>query len=150
MLFVLLTQLAACTFSRPFTGPGYDSTRGVTLDSAGEEVVMVLTHARLGDGRDTFDDNVSSILDTLEQQPGLIGYSVRIEILGDDAWTMTVWDEEANVDRFVRSSRHQTAIHESLSELTDMRFLRKRMPRSEVPVDWEQALQMLQGQGGGY
>ena len=135
--------LGGCTISTPFKGPGYDRGQGVTGNSGGDTVVVALTHAMLGEQRRNFDRGVERVVDSLAQQPGLIGYSLRRELFGNEAWTMTVWRDEASLDAFVRSSAHQQAIREGAGDLAGANFRRFELPAAELPIDWDTALAYL-------
>lgn len=144
-LFLALLSLGGCAIATPFRGPGYDSADGVAADRP-ETVVVVLTEAVLRDdraGSSAFWDNVGKVEDSLAQQPGFIGYSLRRELLGDRAWTMTAWSDEASIAAFVHSPTHQTAIAEGLGALQATGFARIKVKRDDVPLDWERALEIL-------
>jgi hypothetical protein len=51
---------------------------------------------------------------------------------------------------FVASEAHQTAIREAYSALASARFANVEVPRSDVPLSWESALALLEGQAEGY
>ncbi len=144
-LLLALISLSGCAISTPFRGPGYDEAEGVAAGRP-ETVVVVLTEARLRDdraGSAAFWDNVSKVEDSLAEQPGFIGYSLRRELLGDRAWTMTVWADETSIAAFVQSPSHQTAIEEGLGALEATGFARIEVRREEVPLDWERAEEIL-------
>lgn len=144
-VFLTLLSLGGCAFSTPFRGPGYDASGGVAAEQP-ERVLVVLTEAVLRDdraGSGAFWDNVSKVRKSLEDQPGFIGYSIRRELLGDRAWTMTVWANEASVAAFVASPTHQTAIREGLGALKATGFARLEMKREEVPLNWDRAVEVL-------
>ena len=144
-LFLTLLSLGGCAIATPFRGPGYDADAGVAADRP-ETVVVVLTEAVLRDegaDRSAFWDNVGKVEDSLAAQPGFIGYSLRRELLGDRAWTMTAWRDEASVAAFVQSPVHQTAIAEGLGALQATGFARIEVKRDELPLDWERAVEIL-------
>ncbi|MDJ0779791.1 MAG: antibiotic biosynthesis monooxygenase [Gammaproteobacteria bacterium] len=139
-----------CAISTPFGGPGFDRERGVTAVAADERVIVALTHAVLGERRQAFDRQVGLVADTLPSQQGLIAYSLRKELLGNEAWTMTVWRDEESLQRFVRSSAHQQAIRSSAGELAAVRFSRFEVPASSLPLGWDEALEYLAGNSAAY
>ncbi len=150
VLASVFTLLGGCTISTPFKGPGYDHADGVTKVDGGDTVVVALTHAVLGKERQNFDRGVDRIVDSLAEQPGLIGYSLRRELFGDEAWTLTVWRDEAALLAFVRSEVHQRAIREGAGELAGANFRRFELPASELPIDWEKALGYLAASARSY
>ena len=145
-----LALLGGCAISTPFQGPGYDRSTGVSSDRADGIVIVALTHAVLGKERRNFDRGVDRVVDSLAQQPGLIGYSLRRELFGNEAWTMTVWRDEASLEDFVRSSTHQQAIRDGAGELAGVNFSRFELPATELPIGWDTALEYLAASGRSY
>ena len=147
MTFLLLSilGLGGCAIATPFQGPGYDRRKGVTIVGK-DRVVVALTQAVLHDDgakRPQFWDYVVQVEATLAERPGFVGYSLRRELLGDNAWTMTVWSDEASLDGFVRSDVHQAAIREAMEALACARFARVEVDRSEIPIAWDRAIGLL-------
>ncbi len=148
-VYASITLLAAilssgCAISTPFRGPGYDHDRGITLADAGDRVIVALTHATLSERRRNFDDDVDAVAASLAATDGLIAYSLRKELLGNQAWTMTVWRDQAALAAFVASSAHQRAIRRSAGELSAVRFRRFEIERSALPISWDTALARLE------
>ncbi len=141
---IIAVTSSSCAINTPFRGPGYDRNQGVTLADAGDKVIVVLTHATLSESRRNFDSEVGIVADSLAVRDGLIGYSLRKELLGNEAWTMTVWRDEAALAAFVASNAHQNAIVNSAHELAAVRFKRFEVDVSELPITWEQALAKLE------
>ncbi|MDJ0942566.1 MAG: antibiotic biosynthesis monooxygenase [Kiloniellales bacterium] len=140
--------LGGCAISTPFQGPGYDRRDGVTVDGEGRLVVAVTKAVLRDDGarRATFWDYVFEVEASLPERPGFVGYSLRRELLGKQAWTMTVWTDEASLAAFVESDIHQAAIREALGALACARFARLEVARDEVPVAWDRALALFEAQ----
>ncbi len=148
-IYASITLLAAfvssgCAISTPLRGPGYDRDKGITLPDVGDKVVVALTHATLSERRRNFDEDVNLVANSLATTDGLIAYSLRKELLGDEAWTMTVWRDEAALEAFVASAVHQRAIRNSAQELAAARFWRFEIDRSMLPISWETALARMQ------
>lgn len=135
-----LSALAgACALSTPF--PRIDRAVAGEADDA---VVLVLTHIVVdGTRRDEFDRQTRCVIDSMATQPGLIGYSARREVFGNEAWTMSVWASDAARARFVRSAVHQEAIAKSEPAIVTVRLKRLNMTRKDVPRDWAAALELL-------
>lgn len=143
-----LFGLDGCAFATGFQGPGYDRRNGVTLPGE-DRLVVGLTKAVLRDDgalRSTFWDYVFRVADTLPERPGFVGYSLRREVFGKQAWTMTVWSDEASLAAFVESDVHQAAIRDALDALACVRFARLEVARAEVPISWERALALFEDQ----
>ena len=150
--FTLMTMFAlgGCVFSTPFRTVGNPPT---SSDAAPETVVVAVTHAVLGDdseANDTFWRYVWIVQDTLPTRPGLVGYGLRREILGGQAWTVTVWADEQSLKDFVSSDAHRGAMRSGMSALKEARFARFEAPRDQVPISWERALAELEKQNGTY
>lgn len=139
-LAVLAPLLAACTVATPFRpGPAGSAAGGEGT------AIVALSHAVLhAEGRDVFDAHLRKIVASLGDQPGLIGYSLRRQWLGNEVWTMTVWVDDASRERFVRGTRHRTAVAEAGGVLKSVRFRRFEHPAGEFPLTWDQALRRLE------
>ena len=119
--------LEGCAFATGFQGPGYDRRNGVTLPGEGRLVVGLTKAVLRDDGalRSTFWDYVFKVADSLPERPGFVGYSLRREVFGKQAWTMTVWSDEASLAAFVESDLHQAAIRDAMGALACVRFARR-------------------------
>lgn len=142
--------LGGCAVATPFRGPGFTAGK-VTSVAPDQDVVVVLTNARVHRAlRGPFDAQTSKVVDSLPNQPGLVGYSVRRELLGDEVWTMTVWKSEADRARFVASNSHRTAMIEGSPALKSARFSRVLLPAKDIPISWDRAKQILDEQSRRY
>ena len=143
---LMLLALGGCVFATPFRGPGYDAKTGVTAEGT-DKVVVALTKAVLrGDRRkrSEFWEHVFDVEASLSEQPGLIGYSLRRQMFGPVAWTMTVWTDEASLTAFVQGETHQAAIAEGFAALETAGFARFAADRTEIPVAWNRAIEVLE------
>ena len=144
---VLMSALSlfGCTVATPFSGPGYESGKGVTLEGA-DPVVVSLTYAELRTDRklrSTFWEYVEKVETSLQGRPGFIGYSKRTIVIGHKAWTMTVWADQTSLNDFVSSDVHQAAIRKAMSALASADFARVEVTREEIPLSWDRALLVL-------
>ncbi len=127
-------------------------TKNMPENAPERSVLVVLTEAHRLDNRDSrnqFDQNVDNILDNLQQQTGLYAYSVRKELLGDKAWTLTVWDSESSMQGFKVSKKHLQAMAGVGDMLSDAKFARVERTLDTIP-DWQEALVILQQSGRNY
>ena len=84
----------------------------------------------------------NAIQKQLKGSRGLIGYSLRAQLLGKKAWTLSVWEDERALNEFVRESPHVDSIRKvSLGEAR--KFVRWKLLGSEVPPKWDDALAHL-------
>jgi quinol monooxygenase YgiN len=100
--------------------------------------------------RAIFWRNIRAIEQTLPSQAGLLTYSMRQELFGDTAWTVTVWADEASLVRFVYGGRHDTAMKEAKDATASMRFARFQRDCAMGPPNWDEALAKLAESGRSY
>lgn len=140
----VLLAVGACTISTPYK---------ILADppDPAAPVVVAVTRASLDpQRRAAFDRYTASLIDTLPKQPGLLGYSVRRELFGNDAWTMTVWRDDAARRAFVYSQLHQEAITDTYGTLVNARFIRYPAMPGDLPPKWADVLKRLDLDGRGY
>lgn len=149
LAFALVPLVSACVVATPFRGPGVEA-----MARDGERPVLVaLTMVELGPDRAArarFWDHVWRVTASLEDRPGFIGHSVRREVFGRRAWTMTVWRDEASLEAFVTGDEHRAAISEGYAAVTRTAFWRRALPGAEVPLSWPAAEALLAGRGRSY
>ena len=80
------------------------------------------------------------IQEQLEDTRGLVGYSMRAQLLGKRAWTLSVWEDEAALQEFVRKSPHVDTMTRPIIQPGRSRFVRFKLAGSKVPPSWEEAL----------
>lgn len=137
--------LEGCTIARPFEGPGWDPDGGVTL-AGPDRVAVALTHATLDKAlRDPFDEHSERVVDSLLEgrHPGLIAFSTRRELIGDEVWTMTVWRDAPDLQRFFTSDVHGEAMSTASDAILRIHTRRLTLSRKELPLTWERALALL-------
>ena len=118
---------------------------------ADDQLLVVVTHARIrSQGHDAFNHLVDQVESTLTSMPGLYGYSLRKELLGDQAWTMTVWSDESSMFDFNSSQVHIHAMSSAKSLLKQARFARVQVDRADLPYSWDDAIQLLETQSRAY
>lgn len=130
--------LSACSVALPF--------RQVNAPEQGSTAVLSVTHVTLKReqaARDVFFAAVKRVDAVMEQQPGLIGHGKRLELFGDEAWTISAWRSDEDVSAFVRSPIHRQAMQDAAGTYIDARVARIMMPAEDVPVSWQQALATL-------
>ncbi len=138
-------SLASCEIARPFRGPGYSKSEGVTLPDAGPTVWVAVTNAQVDNAtRGVFDDFTRQTIESLPSNDGYIGHSVRARVLGNEVWTMTIWRDEASLNDFVGSPTHRAAMRKGLPPVIRAKFLRFEHPTNEVPPTWSDMLKRLE------
>jgi heme-degrading monooxygenase HmoA len=140
--------VSGCSIATGFRGPGYDRKAGVTLQDVGPSVIVVMTHAVYDPAQKrTFFDATNRVADSLPDNPGLVGHSIRTRIFGHEAWTMTIWRDHESADEFAVSPIHKEAVRVGMPTLRSSRFLRFDWPTNEVPPPWSDAIRRLEAQG---
>jgi heme-degrading monooxygenase HmoA len=139
LFFVVLFGLGGCAISTPF--PKWDNK---PPSSSEEALVLVLTRIVVNtEQREEFDRQTKRVIDSIRTQPGLIGFSARRELFGNQGWTLSVWaNDQARAD-FVRSAVHQEAITKSAPAIVNIELKRLTLPREKLPANWAQALALL-------
>lgn len=145
---LLAGLLGACSVATPFRkGPA-----GIGQAEQGTTVV-VITEATLGgssEQRSGFWTGVRSVQAVLPSQPGLIGYSLRQELLGNRVWTMTIWQSELDVRRFADTQTHRQAMQSGAAALINLRFARFQRDQRMAAPTWEEAMAALEVAGKKY
>jgi hypothetical protein len=89
----------------------------------------------------TFLRRTRAIQNQLNNSTGLVGYSMRAQIFGKKAWTLSVWENEDALEEFVEKMPHSGVMRDISHQLTGgQRFVRWRIQGSHVPPSWEDAL----------
>ena len=138
--------LSACNISTPFR------TSGEPVDPD-QVVVVAITHAVIKEdahARARFFDHVATVEESLPANEGFIGFSKRRRVLGNEAWTMTVWTDEDSLNAFMHSPAHLAAIRTTGEVLEAAHFGRVSVRADALPLTWEQGLEILQNSRRGY
>jgi quinol monooxygenase YgiN len=139
------TLLTACSVAMPFRWPGLQHSTGAALTGANDKVLLVLTNPTVyPDRRAAFDDYTQRLLKSMQNQPRLIGYSARRQLLGNEAWTVSIWVDDAAMQAFVTSPEHRAAMKAGNPALKSARFRREWISSNELPLNWTRVLQILE------
>jgi hypothetical protein len=84
------------------------------------------------------------VQEQLEDARGLVGYSMRAQLLGKKAWTLSVWTDEGSLQEFVRKPPHADTMRKSIIQPGKSRFVRYALAGSKVPPSWDEALAQLE------
>lgn len=135
----------SCAFSPPFNGPQYSrETRALTGDPH-REVVLALTNATLdGKQRSGFDSSSKKIFKNIAKFPGYIGGTVKVQIFGDEVWTMTIWEDEQSLQSFIYSTQHLDAMYMTNHAMKKFRHLHIKVRAKDLPYSWKQAEKLLE------
>ena len=132
----LFVFLSSCTYTAPF--------REVEAVSPEAQVIVTLSAVEHQKGqRKRFLADTRRVLADLPNQAGLVGYSFRFQLLGNKAWTMTAWKDEASRDQFAKSPVHLAAVRRSRLTAKNMRFISASVPAGSLPMSWDEAIRLL-------
>jgi heme-degrading monooxygenase HmoA len=87
-----------------------------------------------------FSRHVRRIQRQLATAPGLIGYSLRAKLLRHRFWTLSVWEDDAALNAFVRADPHRTTMGALQTYMDETAFLRWTIAGSKVPPSWDEAM----------
>jgi len=137
---LLILALPGCAY----TSPWKRTKLGKKLMGSNQPVLVSLTQAqRKARQRGPFFDQVRSVLADLPARDGLLGYAFRFELLGDKAWTITAWRDEAARDQFVFRGAHRDAMRKTDEVLESCRFGSLHLLSGDLPPAWPKVLEIL-------
>lgn len=135
-LMGLASFLSHCSYTAPF--------RRVESISQDARVILTLSAVEHQKGqRKSFFDDTKRVLANLPNHAGLVGYSYRFQLLGNKAWTMTAWKDEASRNQFSQSPVHLSAVRNSPITAQNMRFMSVTVLASSLPMSWDEAIRLL-------
>ena len=73
----------------------------------------------------------------LADSEGLIGYSLDANVPGREFWTLSVWEDEEALQRFVQRMPHSRVMMDLLPDMGRTEFLPFKVDGSSVPPNWE-------------
>ena len=135
-LMGLASFLSHCSYTAPF--------RRVESISQDASVILTLSAVEHQKGqRKPFFTDTKRVLADLPNHAGLVGYSYRFQLLGNKAWTMTAWKDEASRNQFSQSPVHLSAVRNSPITAQNMRFMSVTVLTSSLPMSWDEAIRLL-------
>jgi hypothetical protein len=76
----------------------------------------------------------------LRTSSGLIGYSLRAQVAAKQFWTLSVWQDAADLQAFVATPPHVAVMKAMAPFMGATRFVRWDVKGSELPLRWDDAL----------
>jgi quinol monooxygenase YgiN len=76
----------------------------------------------------------------LRRSSGLIGYSLLARPLQKKFWTLSVWEDNAALMKFVNQSPHSDVMTALKGKMEETRFVQWKLLGSEYPPGWRDAL----------
>ena len=102
------------------------------------EYTALLTYLPLSKWRaiPKFVRYTSQIRRQLAGSEGLIGYALDANVLNRDFWTLSVWENEESLRRFVQRNPHGRVMTDLLPDMGQTEFLPFKVNGSSIPPDW--------------
>ena len=69
---------------------------------------------------------------------------MNAQLFGKKAWTLSVWEDEAALQDFVRKAPHTDTMREPVLQPGKSKFVRYRLAGSKVPPSWDEAMIQLE------
>jgi len=76
----------------------------------------------------------------LRRSPGVLGYALLAHVFQKEFWTLSVWEGEAALQRFVAEAPHSQVMRALQGKMGATRFVKWRMRGAELPPRWAEAL----------
>ncbi len=73
----------------------------------------------------------------LAESGGLIGYALDANVLSWGFWTLSVWEDEESLRRFVQRNPHGKVMMDLLPHMGQTAFFPFKVDGSSIPPDWE-------------
>jgi heme-degrading monooxygenase HmoA len=80
------------------------------------------------------------VVQQLKSSRGLIGYSLRAELLAKSFWTLSAWESEAALRAFVQAPPHREIMAALQPHMGQTSFDRWTVKGTELPLHWDEAL----------
>jgi heme-degrading monooxygenase HmoA len=90
---------------------------------------------------------VGQIRRQLDGAPGLVGYSLDANPFARRYWTLSVWEDQKALDRFVAANPHRQVMARLRSQLGPTRFTTWEAAGSALPPTWPDARAHLDAAG---
>jgi quinol monooxygenase YgiN len=87
------------------------------------------------------------IAQQLKAASGLIGYTLRAQLLAKSFWTFSAWESEAAMRAFVRASPHREIMAALASYMGRTSFNQWTVKGAELPLRWDDALRRIRESG---
>ena len=121
--------------------PDLPWTSSRTPEHDGEYVVL-LTYLPLRRFRTlpAFFRLILAVQRQLAGTAGLVGYTLRARLFSRRFWTLSVWESEDALKRFVVSQPHRDTMRKLRGKMGETSFTRWPLNGSDLPPSWEDAV----------
>ncbi|HHC75275.1 MAG TPA: DUF3291 domain-containing protein [Thiothrix sp.] len=131
------------TISSPFRWAKHPKN---DIRASSKTVVVGITYARLHHDkrlRRLFLNHVKRVNTSLAEQQGFIGSSLRSQPFGDEAWTVSVWENKHDMQQFVYSEPHLSAMKEASKTMAAAKTTHIELDATDLPLKWRKILTIL-------
>jgi quinol monooxygenase YgiN len=80
----------------------------------------------------------------LRATPGVIGYSLRAQVLSRKFWTLSVWEDQKALMEFVAKLPHGEAMRAMTPHMGRTKFAQWKVAGSSLPLSWSETMQRSQ------
>ena len=77
----------------------------------------------------------------LRKTPGVVGYSLMARVFSKRFWTLSVWEGDAALAKFVVQIPHAQVMSAFAGKMRQTPFVRWSIRGSEYPLRWDEAFQ---------
>ncbi|MEM9016293.1 MAG: antibiotic biosynthesis monooxygenase [Verrucomicrobiota bacterium] len=140
-LFLFIAVVVALAISSRFITIGFPfSSRALPSEKTGQSFLAVATYGEIKRGKGSqFFNELKATMDSLLDRGGLVGYAARKQLLGPKVWTISVWEDEAALRSFLRSTAHQKAAQNETILPDSFRSSFFQVTASDLPIPWRRA-----------
>jgi hypothetical protein len=85
------------------------------------------------------------IVRELARSDGLVGYSLKADLIRKTFWTVSAWESTAGLHAFVRSDVHVRAMTDVGPHMAEPRIETTSMPGTDLPPSWSRVRDRLTG-----
>ena len=125
-----------------FSGPGWDGTKGALTKEPRASyriATTVFAYHRDEKRKADFDATLARVIEAAKVSPGLVGYQIAHSSKCGYARTISVWETEDDMMRFVLSGAHSDATTKVRDVGIDGRTIGWEGTAKELPVSWPAA-----------
>ena len=84
--------------------------------------------------------SIRAVQKQLERTPGLVGYSLRLNPLRLEFWTLSLWEDEHSLGDFLRELPHADVMRRFGSKLSRFGTRQWTIAGSQAPPSWQDGL----------
>ena len=88
-----------------------------------------------------------TLISSFSATPGLVGYSLRANVLNSSLWTMSAWNSDLELRQFVGGPAHGLVMKQTVEWMESSRFVTSTSKGSELPTSWSPVEALMQDGG---